>query len=76
MSHSQLTSLLNKVLSLGNGDCDFPHYSDNADGQPLLQPLPPEKVELLISRLREHIQCNRIRISDHFQDSDPYVLAL
>ncbi len=38
---------------------------------PSPQPLPLEEVERLVTRIREHIKCNRIRLADHFQDSDP-----
>ena len=47
-----------------------PHPSTKHPSQP---PTAQEPVSLdqLVKRLQEHVLCNRIRVSEHFQDFDP-----
>lgn len=47
------------------------YYSPRALTMPACHLLSPEDMEMLIARIREHIECNRIRLADHFKDSDP-----
>ena len=49
---------------------DFsPHRDPRLD--PVVEPLSPEQLEMLVLRLREHVQVKQIRVSEHFQDADP-----
>ena len=49
---------------------DFsPHRDPRHD--PVVEPLSPEQLEMLVLRLREHVQVKQIRVSEHFQDADP-----
>ena len=49
---------------------DFsPHRDPRRD--PVVEPLSPEQLEMLVLRLKEHVQVKQIRVSEHFQDADP-----
>jgi DNA repair protein RadC len=47
------------------------NFSDLILTVPSGEPLPPAEEEVLITRIREHVKSNGIRLADHFKDSDP-----
>ena len=51
--------------------CTVLHHS--SPETPPIDHTPLSEVDIfeLIARLKEHVQCNRIRVSEHFQDFDP-----
>ena len=50
-------------------------YHSSPEAPPIdhtpLSDKPEVDISELIARLKEHVQCNRIRVSEHFQDFDP-----
>ena len=59
--------------SSGEKESTTPTHSHLSTKHPSQPPTAQEPVSLeqLVKRLQEHVLCNRIRVSEHFQDFDP-----
>ena len=65
--------MLSDSASLTEGVLTTPPQSHLSSKHPSQPPTAQEPVSLdqLVKRLQEHVLCNRIRVSEHFQDFDP-----